>query len=116
MSHHFDSTSMWLYMVAPHGMHSSSIYIYILCNLFVRFSQFAFFPSSLRSPAKITIVWAWGRGIHESSATALATEMGRTVAAVTKVPTTTTTTLYDPPFSQGSSFAEDEVPQFGFEC
>ena len=23
---------------------------------------------------------------------------------------------YDPPVSQGSSFAEDQVPQFGFEC
>ena len=109
MSHHFDSTSMWLYMVALHGMHSSSMYLYFLVgNLFVRFSQFAFFPSSLRSPAKITIVWAWGRGIHESSATALATEAGRTAAA--------RTTLYNPPFSQGSSFAEDEVPQFVFEC
>ena len=66
MSHHFDSTSMWLYRVALHGM----VFICMFCNYFLSDS-----PSSLRSPAKIKIACGLGgRGSHESSGTALATE------------------------------------------
>lgn len=47
-----------------------------------------------------------------------ASKPGTTDKRVTRVTRTTKTktTPYDPPFSQGSSFAEDQVPQFGFEC